>query len=282
MAIKLHYQDAKQNLEEAGVETPALDARVLLQHVSGISDADFISGDGLLSNEQKRELSNYIFRRMTGEPVSKILGRKEFYSREFKVTKDTLDPRPDTETLIEQALKWAKGQHEDLRILDLGTGTGCIIITLLAELPGSTGVACDYSAAALEVTKTNAQMHDVADRLDFVQSDWFEDVQGTYDLIVSNPPYIPNPEIATLPKEVRNHDPILALDGGKDGLEPYKMIFSNLKIFLKPNGRAFFEFGFSQAENVSRLVDDSNLSMVGITPDIAGIPRVVEISNGEK
>lgn len=282
MSLKLHYQDAKQNLREAGVETADLDARLLLQSVAGLTDTDFITADTILDEEQKRTYSNYIFRRMRGEPVSKILGHREFYGRIFQVTKDTLDPRPDTEILIEQALKWANEQGRPLSILDLGTGTGCIILTLLAEIPGSVGVACDVSPAALEVAKKNATGLGMQEKVRFIESDWFESVDGQYDMIVSNPPYIPNPDIATLAREVRNHDPILALDGGTDGLDAYKKVFSDIKSFLKPGGRAFFEFGFSQGENISRLVDDSHLYMVGITPDIAGIPRVVEISYGEK
>ncbi len=282
MSLKLHYQDAKQNLREAGVETADLDARLLLQSVAGLTDTDFITTDTILDEEQKRTYSNYIYRRMRGEPVSKILGYKEFYGRTFHVTKDTLDPRPDTEILIEQALKWAKGQERPLNILDLGTGTGCIILTLLAEIPDTQAVACDVSPEALAVAKTNAQQLELHERVKFIESDWFESVAGQFDMIVSNPPYIPNPDIATLAKEVRNHDPILALEGGEDGMDAYKKLFSSLKTFLKPDGRAFFEFGFSQGENISRLVDDSHLHMVGITPDIAGIPRVVEISYGEK
>lgn len=282
MSLKLHYQDAKENLREAGIETAELDARLLIQAAANLSDTDFITADFPLEDEQKRTLSNYIYRRMNREPISKILGQKEFYGRRFEVTKDTLDPRPDTEVLIEQALKWAREQNRPLRILDLGTGTGCILITLLVELPDSTGVACDLSPDALEIAKSNAKYNDVENRAEFIASDWFSHVEGEYDMIVSNPPYIPNLEITTLPKEVRNHDPILALAGGDDGMDPYKILFSEIKNFLKPDGRGYFEFGFSQAENITRLVDDSNLYMVGITPDIAGIPRVVEISYGEK
>lgn len=282
MSLKLHYRDAKENLKEAGVETPDLDARLLLQAVANLSDTDFITADFQLDEEQKRVYSNYIYRRINREPVSKILGYREFYGRRFKVTKDTLDPRPDTEILIEQALEWARTQDRPLRLLDLGTGTGCIILTLLAEIGDATGMACDLSPDALAVAADNAQQLDLDGKVEFVLSDWYESVTGQFDLIVSNPPYIPNPDIPTLPKDVRNHDPILALDGGMDGFDAYKKLFSSLKNFLKPDGRAFFEFGFSQGENVSRLVDDSNLHMVGITPDIAGIPRVVEISYGEK
>ena len=293
----------KQTLKDAGIDNPALDARILVREAMGLSDTDMITaGRSEPTPSALEKLTEWGAQRAAGRPVSKILGYKEFYGRRFSVTDDTLDPRPDTETLIEVALKSLKtplplgegnkassrsggsvvGEGQNITILDLGTGTGCILITLLCELPHASGIAADVSNAALAIAKQNAKTHGVDSRAAFIQSDWFENITGTFDLIVSNPPYIPNPDIATLAKEVRNHDPILALDGGNDGLDCYKKIISNLKTHLKPGGKAVFEIGINQGENVSRLVDDSNLCMVGITPDIAGTPRVVEISYGEK
>jgi release factor glutamine methyltransferase len=169
-----------------------------------------------------------------------------------------------------------------LKILDLGTGTGCIPITLLTELPNATAVAVDVSADALDVAHTNAKKHGVDDRIEFVQDNWFDNVDGVFDIITSNPPYIPASDIPTLSVEVQNHDPILALSGGNSGLEAYKKIFSSLNDFLKRDGRAFFEIGQNQHESVMRLVDESNLLLRDSRADIGGIPRVVEISCGDK
>jgi release factor glutamine methyltransferase len=277
------YRANIQLLKEAGVETAALDARLLMQHVLELGQADFITANNHeIVKEKAQEIAKLISRREEGEPVSKIIGIKEFYGRDFITTNDTLDPRPDTETLIDQALKWANGQGKPLSILDLGTGTGCILITLLLELEGAKGTAVDVSPEALEVAKRNAEKHGLDDFVTFFESNWFENVTGKYDLIVSNPPYIPNPDIESLAKEVRNHDPILALDGGEGGINPYKTILSQIKTFLKPEGRAFFEIGYNQQDDITRLIEESESRLVGITPDIAGIPRVVEISIGEK
>lgn len=271
-------------LTDAGADTPALDARVLIKSVTGLTDADFITGDAApITDGQAGEIASRIARRAAGEPVSKIIGQKEFWGLEFEVTADTLSPRPDTETLVAAALAWARGRAEHtLHILDLGTGTGCILIALLRELGHATGVAVDLSPSALDVARRNAARHGVSTRFTGVESDWIKNVKGTFDLIVSNPPYIPNPDMESLPIEVRNHDPILALRGGADGFDSYREIITAIKPALKPGGRAFLEIGFGQDEKMMRLVDDSALRMVGIWPDIAGIPRVVEISHGEK
>lgn len=295
----IHIQ-MREKLQNSGVETAALDARLLLQHVLNASHADMIANpDRKISDEEASRLYNMTERRASGEPVSKIIGMKEFYGRDFIVTADTLDPRPETEVLIECALRFAKesdialshreregprncGEGEGLKILDLGTGTGCIALTLLLELPDARAICVDVSDAALEITKNNAEKHGVLDRVTFIQSNWFENITDSYDLIVSNPPYIPESDIESLSKDVRKFDPILALNGGGDGLNPYKIIFSHLHAHLNYGGAAFFEIGFLQSEDITRLVKESRIRMVGITPDIAGIPRVVEISTGEK
>ena len=271
-------------LENSGVDTPALDARILVRAATGLSDIAMIADGGqTVADKHQALIDAWLARRLAGEPVSRILGEKEFYGRDFKVTPATLDPRPDTETLIERALDWAMAQKRPLRILDLGAGTGCILITLLAELPDATGVAVDINQDAIAVSRENAVKHGVETRSDFAVGSWFDPVAGErFDLIVSNPPYIPDADIESLAPEVRNHDPILALAGGIDGLDPYKIIFSGLKNHLLPGGMAYLEFGFGQAESLARLVDDSHLFMSRITPDLGGIPRVVEISNGEK
>lgn len=274
---------ARHRLEQAGVDTPALDARILIRAATGLDEVAMIAeGIRAVPENQENLINEWLARRAAGEPVSRILGEKEFYGRSFNVTSATLDPRPDTEILIDRALDWAKAQNRPLRILDLGTGTGCILITLLAELPQASGIGVDINHDAATVSRENAVKHGVETRSQYACGSWFEPIEGQrFDLIVSNPPYIPYADIESLAPEVRNHDPILALAGGIDGLDPYKVIFSALENHLSPGGKAFLEFGFGQAESLARLVDDSNLFLSRITPDLAGIPRVLEIEMGK-
>lgn len=282
------YQSIKQQLRaNQAIETPDLDARVLISAYAGFDQADFItSGDKTVDNSVEKSVFTAVERRLAGEPVSKILGSREFWGMDFKVTKDTLSPRPETEIIIEQALKWIDGQgkrSDALTILDMGTGTGCIPISLLSELPNAVAVAIDKSSAALKVAQENAQKHEMGNRIEFIESDWFTNLgDKKFDLIVSNPPYIPNLDEESLPKEVRNHDPSLALFGGVHGLDPYKIIFSEINSHLKCGGRAFFEIGQNQLSGIVRLVDESNLQLCDSVKDLAGIPRVVEISCGDK
>lgn len=285
-------------LERAGVDNPALDARIFARQGGGLSDADLIAGGRTpLSNQQIEKIEEMASRRAAGEPVSRILGEREFWSLSFKVTGDTLDPRPDTETLVAAALaasrKIGAGKPGDagascsgkgFRILDLGTGTGCILISLLKELPGATGVGIDLNSGAVDVARENARRHGVDGRADFRCGSWFGPLAAgeVFDLIVSNPPYIPESDIESLAVEVRNHDPILALSGGIDGLEPYKIILKDIKKFLSCGGRALFEIGAGQEKDLARLVDDSMMTQEESYRDLGGILRVVEIACGEK
>jgi release factor glutamine methyltransferase len=216
-------------------------------------------------------------RRLAGEPVSRIIGMREFFGRSFRIDACTLDPRPDTETLIEAAL--ALANHEKpLRLLDLGTGIGCILVTLLAELPEASGVGIDMSLPALERARANAEAHGVGDRASFFASDWLEAVGGTFDLAVANPPYLSAADMAGLTPEVRNHDPRGALDGGADGLSAYRRIVPHLRKVLRPGGTALFEIGPSQADAVARLLAEAGLAVGDgrwLWHDLAGRPRVV-------
>ena len=196
--------------------------------------------------------SSFTQRRLKFEPVSRILGSREFYGRSFRVTPDVLDPRADTETLIEAVLALARDQGP-IRILDLGTGSGAIAVTLLAELPGATVVASDLSAAALRVAKGNAEGLGVAGRASFVQANWFEGVDGRFDLIVSNPPYVPLGDISGLAPDVREFDPPRALDGGPDGLEAYRRIAGGAGGHLAPKGHIILEIGAEQENAVNNL-----------------------------
>lgn len=285
MKLEALLQSMRKNLEEAGIETPALDVRAIVKSRLNLSDADLIAQSDLeISSEDQKQIEADIKDRLAGKPVSKILGVKEFWGLDFRVTEDTLSPRPETEILVQAALDFLTDKGAPLDILDLGTGTGCIPIALLKELPNARAVAVDLSEEALKVAVENAAAHGVAERIAFVQSDWFENIPTgmSFDIITSNPPYIANPDIESLPKEVKNHDPILALDGGEDGIGPYKIIFGQLIHRLKESGRAFFEYGQGQSESLTRLVDDSHATLERVVPDYAGIERVMEISCGDK
>lgn len=276
------YQNLKSRLHEAGIENSDLEARIILQKRAGIAWADIIAGRlPVLTAAQEDLVDGDVKRRIAGEPLSRIYGERQFWGLDFTLGPATLDPRPDTEILVEKALGAFK-TRPPRRILDLGTGSGCIPIALLCEWPESYAVAIDKSAEALDVARLNARRHGVEGRIAFICGDWTQSVQGKFDLIVSNPPYIANPVIPNLAKEVRNHDPILALDGGQDGLDAYKKIFPALFSVLETGGKSFFEIGFDQKENVMRLAEESGLSVIGVHVDYAGLARVVEISCGDK
>jgi release factor glutamine methyltransferase len=280
-SLGVFYADLTKKLAASGIESPEYEARCLLKHRLNIEWAEIISNPAReLADKGLKDIETDVDRRLKGEPLSRIHGIKEFRGLEFVVTGDTLDPRPETELLVDHALKLFHGKHPE-RVIDLGTGTGCIIIALLKEWPAARGVAVDISPQALSVAKTNAIAHKVADRLEFVQSDWDEVVEGRFDLVVSNPPYIPSSDIESLQQEVRNHDPILALDGGFDGLEAYKKIFSGISGLLTPVGKGLFEIGVGQQADIERLAGKYRIRIEQIHPDYSGIPRVVEISNGD-
>lgn len=267
----------------AGLDTPDLDARILVRHFLSLTDADLITGQGAATPEQLAGLDSAIERRLMGEPVSRILGFREFWGMNFKITPDTLDPRPDTERLVEMAVESLKGRPPR-KILDLGTGTGCILLSLLKEFPEAHGIGIDINQGAVDVSRENTETHGLSDRASFRQGNWTDSLtesDGLFDLIVSNPPYIPESDIESLSVEVRNHDPILALVGGEDGLDPYRAMITEMKKFLVPQGLCLFEIGQNQDADLVRLVEESGLVVRRLGADYAGILRVVEIAHGD-
>jgi release factor glutamine methyltransferase len=248
--VEAALASAKAHLIEADVATPSLDARLLLQHILQLEHADLIANENRqLTDDQSQLYDALISRRLAGEPATRIMGTREFYGREFKTSPAVLDPRPDTETLINLCLEYLPPDEEQT-ILDLGTGSGILAITLLAERPHKRAVAADISPSALAIASDNAFFWGVRKRITFIESNWFDNIQGTYNLIVSNPPYIPAKEISNLEAEVRNHDPHLALNGGEDGLDPYRAIASGSSQVLAPCGIIAVEIGAGQAEDV--------------------------------
>jgi len=244
-------QSARRRLEAAGCDTPLLDARLLLQRATGISREDMILDPRrAVDPEAVKTFETAIARRQAREPVSRILGEREFYGRRFLVTPDVLDPRPDTETLIEAALPL---MLPGARVLDLGTGSGAIIVTLLAEKPDTSGVAVDMSSAACAVARANAERLGVADRLEVREGSWFGPVSGRFDVLVSNPPYIPQGQIAGLAPDVRDFDPALALSGGADGLAAYRAIAAGSAAHLADGGTVLVEIGAGQQYDVKEI-----------------------------
>lgn len=283
-------KDIKARLRAANIENTDLEARWILKHVLGVSDTDLVSGAEFpVSQIQKQTIDSMISRRAAGEPLSRIFGEREFWGHAFKINPDVLDPRPDTETLVEAVIYHLKQafhvkQENHLKaaeILDLGTGSGCILVSILKELPYVSGIGVDRSFKACRTALENVRALGVADRATVICGSWGESLDGLFDIVVSNPPYIPSADIPNLEVSVRNHDPILALEGGGDGLLAYKNIFSILPRLLKPQGRAFFEIGYNQKDDLERLSGDYEIRIESVHYDLAGHPRVVEISRGD-
>lgn len=252
----------------------ARDARVLLAAALGIEMGrlTLVLPDGI-SPEKCAVFEGFISQRLAHQPVSQIIGKRMFWGREFTVSGDVLDPRPETETLIELALQGKRPET----ILDLGLGTGCILLTLLAEMEFSTGVGVDVSDAALTLALQNAKLLGIGARAKLVQSDWFSNVEGQFDLIVSNPPYITAAEMAELQPEVAKWEPALALTPGRDGLGAYRIIAAGLDRHLAKNGRALFEIGRDQGADVYAIFLESGFERLEIFPDLNGFDRVVEV-----
>ena len=253
---------------------------MLVKHITGLTDADLISNqDLILTDNQTNLLNAMVSERLSGRPISKIIGRKEFYGRDFIVNDDVLDPRPDSETLIEVVLGHATSRNKDFKILDMGTGSGCLILTLLSELPNATGIAADISPSALEIARQNAGKLGVHARVQFIESDWLESIKGQFDIIISNPPYIESKDIDGLDITVSKYDPILALDGGDDGLHPYKVILPQIRNHLKQNGFLAMEHGVGQSQSIMEIARNSGLSDVQTHDDLGGRDRVISAIN---
>lgn len=244
----------------------------MLETQLGLSWADLIA-QGEKDIESEFLLAD-LQKRITGMPLGRIYGRGHFYGMEFRLSPETLEPRADTEVLVDLALKESPPQ----RVLDLGTGTGCILLAILKHRPYASGIGIDKSQGALDVARRNAADHGLESRARFISGDWAAGVNEAFDLVVSNPPYIESGVIPGLQNEVKNYDPILALDGGADGMDAYKIIFSQLRTILKPGGTALFEIGYDQSRKIERLADAHGFGTISIHADYAGNPRVAKIS----
>lgn len=271
MTAALAYREAVARLTAAGLPDAARDARLLMAHALEISaDRVMLALHDPLPEAAAMRLEEAVTARLARQPVSQITGQRQFWGRSFRVTRDVLDPRPETETLVAEALAAPFSC-----ILDLGTGSGAILLTLLAERSGATGIATDLSDAALEVARGNAVALGLTDRASFLQGDWFAPVSGRFDLIVSNPPYIAADEMAGLSPEVREWEPHLALTPGGDGLDAYRAIAAGARDHLLPQGRLLVEIGPTQGAAVAALFTAAGLAQARILTDLDNRHRVV-------
>jgi release factor glutamine methyltransferase len=263
----------------AGLDTPELDARVLVGHALGLDHAGLATAAAQpLADAAAARIEQFAARRLGGEPVARIVGEKEFWGLPLIVTPAVLVPRPETETVVELALTLLdRGgpRTRALRIADLGVGSGGILLALLSELPAAHGFGTDVAADALAVARRNAEQHGLDDRATFLTSDYGSALQGPFDLVVSNPPYIRSRDIATLAHEVRDHDPPHALDGGADGLAAYRTIASDAPRLLAPAGHLVVEIGAGQQQDVERAFSDGGLAIAAARHDLSGIIRAL-------
>lgn len=274
MTLVALWTRTRRALEAAGVETPVLDARLLVEAGAGVSRLEIVTEPRrVISPEQAAAVDALVARRAAREPLAYIVGCKAFWKHEFAVTKDTLVPRPETELLVELALQML-GPAQPARVLDLGVGSGAILLSVLSERPLARGVAVDKSAAALSVARKNAAALGLADRVELREGCWAEGIEGAFDLIVSNPPYLAEADMAELAFELA-YEPPQALSGGRDGLDAYRAIFADFPRLLTAEGAFAVEVGRGQAEAVVSLAESAGLRPAPPRRDYAGIPRVV-------
>lgn len=271
-------QEGAEVLRRAGVESAGLDSRLLLQHALGIAREEMLRApEKMVDEAEARHYKGLLQRRASREPLSHITGSREFWGRDFTVSRATLDPRPDSETLIETVLKRLPDRTLPLKLLDLGTGTGCLMLTLLAEYPNAIGVGVDVSSDALKVAEENCVNLGLEKRVQFLLQYWGRGLTGTFDVIISNPPYIKNIDINRLQPEVSVYEPYMALAGGEDGLQCYREIAPDIARLLSKDGFAVLEFGQGQQTDVSTILSNNQLQTLGYACDLAGVVRCVVV-----
>ena len=262
-------------LAEGGIETNSLDARIILREIFNFDEKELILNSDLILSESKiSKVQKIITRRLNFEPVSKIFGKRDFYNSTFSISDDVLDPRPETENIVEIANNFIleKGYES---FIDLGTGSGCIILSILKENKNLTAVGVDISIDAINIAKKNSKDMNLEKRSSFLASNWLSSIHNSYDLIISNPPYIPSDEIITLSKTVKNFDPLISLDGGQDGLKCYKEIAQDINRVINKNGRVILEIGYNQAHDVIKIFESKEFKLLKIYNDINGLNRIL-------
>ena len=278
-ALGALLREARARLAMAGVDDPALDARLIVEHFSGTTRTQAIADpERRIDGTVITAIDAALTRRAGGEPVHRILGYREFYGLRLSLSPETLEPRPDTETLVEAVLPFVEAtaaREGTCRILDLGTGTGAIALALLSAVPAATATGVDISAGALATAARNAGELGLGRRFTTVQSDWFEKVSGRYHVIAANPPYIALRDIGNLQDEVRDFDPHLALDGGVDGLNPYRIIAAEAARFLEAESRIAVEIGHTQRNEVTDIFKAAGYALAAALRDLGGNDRVL-------
>lgn len=261
-----------------GLAAASLEARFLIEALTGLPSrvTTNFERDHPIDAGQIPRLHEWIDRRLAGEPLDRILGSRAFWSLEFGLNRQTLSPRADTETLVEAALRLLPSLGTtDPVILDLGTGSGAILIAILHECAAARGIGVDLAEEALTMARRNSLRNGVADRAVFICGRWAESLTGPFDLVISNPPYIPTGDIAGLEREVREHDPVLALDGGADGLAAYRLIADGLDRILTGKGKVILEIGAGQQDDVARIMEGAGFQLASIRSDLGGHPRAL-------
>lgn len=278
LSVEAARRQLGQAFRHASLDSPELDARLLIGAVLDLDLTGLVtSASRTLTAAEAMRLSALMQRRLAGEPVARIIGVREFWGLPFTLSATTLVPRPETELIVESALNTLDRNlaAQDLRIVDIGTGSGAIVLALLSELPRAYGIGIDIDEAALRTAADNAQRLGLSARAGFILSHYMQALVGTFDIIVSNPPYIPSHDIAGLDIEVRDHDPIRALDGGSDGLDAYRTLIPQASLALKNGGLLLVEIGQHQSADVESLMRTAGLTLRPTRADLAGIPRVV-------
>ena len=270
--------ELKAALQAAGMDTPDLDARLLVQGLLEITHEELLlNKEKILAPTEEAVLRKGLSRRLQHEPVSRIVGVRGFWKSDFKITSQTLDPRPDSETLIEAALHWVpEAKNEKVRVLDLGTGSGCLLLSLLQEWPQAVGIGIDLNAGAIRAAVANERLLGLQKRVAFQAIDWADyKPKGRCDVLISNPPYIAESERGDLSPEVLDYDPHEALFAGADGLDAYRTLAKLAPQWLRPGGMAFSEIGYKQAEAVKELLEAHGQTVLETRQDLAGHDRVI-------
>ena len=274
-----------EKLKKTGNKTASLDCRLLLSQILKKTNTVYTHQEVYISQNQIIKFQTLVKKREEGQPVSRILNRRNFWKREFILNEETLDPRPDSEILIETVLEHFSDNTKLLKILDLGSGSGCLGLSLLEEYENASIIFVDASKKSLKIVKKNSHQFSLKGKLKYINLDWHTDDwdikllnssdKTKFNIIVTNPPYIPSNEIKLLETEVREYDPILALDGGNDGLDAYRSIIPKLKNLLKPDGKIFVEIGKGQENLVSKIGLQNGLLSIGYKKDLSNIKRVI-------
>lgn len=279
MSLAAVHRLARRRLSDAGIDSPELDARLIVEHFTGTTLTDAVARPDMpVEANAAAQIEAALSRRAAGEPVHRILGFREFHGLDLKLSAETLEPRPDTETLVEAALPHVRKTAREkgtCRILDLGTGTGAIALALLAAEPRAVATGTDISSDALATASANAQALGLSGRFTALRSDWFSEIRGRYDAIVSNPPYIESGDIETLQPEVRDFDPRRALDGGPDGLDAYRIIAAGAAMHLQADGLVAVEIGSTQKDAVTALFKAAQFGRTNALSDLGGNDRAL-------